>query len=250
MPQLSSDRLGEPRIKQQSAEVDALAREIQKLSAELAREHDQTKLKTLRGKRWFKRQRLADLRSGLTVWELDMAVATVLVSRFFAPLQINFGGRINPVPFFDFTRPDHIRALFRFANGEPIGEEGLFYPKVHLAACADGNGWSKIERPGNLDFDGRAAWVDEHLSELRSIGEAVLRGDDPATLDWALLRPSEADAISAKPSGDLVSVSDPPPAKGISDPYQFIAACVELTQALELGPSFVTRRQACARERL
>jgi DNA-directed RNA polymerase len=135
--------------------------------------------------------------------------------RFFVPLQIDFRGRINPLPFFNFTRPDHIRALFLSDRGEPIGEEGLLYLKAHVAATADGNKWSTVERPGNLNFAGRIAWTDDNLDLLRKIGNAVLRGDDPAKWEWVL--------------------------ETISDPYQFIAACAELAQALDEGPSFSTR---------
>ena len=51
---------------------------------------------------------------------------------------------------------------------------------------------------------------------MRKIGEAVLRGDDTETIEWAL--PSEDD-----------------------ERYQFIAACAELVQALDTGPKFKTR---------
>ena len=191
---------------------------IQKLSAEadaLARQDEPRKLK------WPERQKLANLKSELSVWELDIMAAKVLTSRdrFFVPLQIDFRGRINPLPFFNFTRSDCIRALFLFNRGEKIGEEGLFYLKAHVAACADGNKWSTVERPGNLDRAGRVAWTNDNLEVLRKVGNAVLRGEDPAQWEWVLV-------------GDN---------KTIGDPYQFVAACVELAQALEVGPSFVTR---------
>jgi DNA-directed RNA polymerase len=187
---------------------------IQKLSARvhaLAREREARKLK------WSERRELANLKSELTVWELDIEVAKILAcrERFYVPLQIVFGGRINPLPFFNFTRPDHIRSLFLFDRGEPIGEDGLLYLKAHVAKIADGNKWSTVERPGNLDLAGRIAWTDDNLELLRKIGNAVLRGDDPAQWEWVL--------------------------ETISDPCQFIAACAELAQALEVGPSFKTR---------
>jgi DNA-directed RNA polymerase len=59
-------------------------------------------------------------------------------------------------------------------------------------------------------------WVDANLDTLRNIGKAVLRCDDPASLSWALPK----------------------------DPYQFLAACVELEQALQAldaGRDFITR---------
>jgi DNA-directed RNA polymerase len=212
---------------------------IQKLAADVAELERERELRKLN---WHQRQKLANLRAELSIWSLDTAVANAM-GRFQVPLQIDFRGRINPMPFFNFTREDHIRALFLFADGEPIGEEGLLYLKSHVAGCADGNKWSTIERPGNLDLDGRVGWTDDNLELLRKFGNAVLGGDDPAQWDW-LLRPDMADTLVtfAKPGGDIVEVSNGDPKReGISDPYQFIAACVELARALDKGPSFETR---------
>src|SRR5262249_28341167 len=155
-------RREEPRIQKLSADADALARQ-----------GEQRKLK------WSDRQELANLKSELTVWELDIEVAKILEcrDRFYVPLQIDFRGRINPLPFFNFTRSDYIRALFLFDRDEEIGEEGLLYLKAHVAACADGNKWSTVERPGNLDLAGRIAWTDDNLPMLRKIGNAVLHGE-------------------------------------------------------------------------
>src|SRR5262249_48238772 len=89
----------------------------------------------------------------------------------------------------------------------------LLYLKAHVAATADGNKWSLVERPGNLDLDGRIAWADNNLGTLRDIGNAALRGEDPTKWEWVL--------------------------EPIRDPYAFLAACVELAEAV--GPSFKTR---------
>src|SRR5262249_5550449 len=164
-------RREEPRLQKLSVKADALAREGE-----------------LRKLKWSERQELANLKSELTAWELDMMVATHLgdQDRFVVPLQMDFRGCINPLPFFNFTRQDYVRSLFLFDHGEPIGEEGLRYLKAHVAACADGNKWSTIERPGNLDLAGRIAWTDANLERLRKIGNAVLQGDDPAQWEWVL----------------------------------------------------------------
>ena len=143
------------------------------------------------------------------------AVALTLNERFWVPLTIDFRGRLYGIPHFNFSRADHVRGLFLFADGEPIGEEGLRWLKAHVAARADGNSWSLVKKPSNLDLDARIAWTDENLELLRKVGEAVLRRDDPATLDWVL--------------------------QTIDDKYQFLAACVELVQALDQGPNFITR---------
>jgi DNA-directed RNA polymerase len=216
---------------------------LQKLGSKLARWRE---MEAERKLKWPERQELANIRAELKVWALDTMVAKILADRerFFIPLQIDFRGRINPLPFFNFTRQDYVRSLFLFDHGEPIGEEGLRYLKAHVAACADGNKWSLIERPGNLDLDKRIAWTDANLPLLRKIGNAVLRGeDDPAQWEW-VLQPDMADTLVtfAKPNANIVEIScNDPKREGISDPYAFLAACVELAQALEVGPSFKTR---------
>ena len=151
----------------------------------------------------------------LNAFHADTLLAEMLVSaeRFWVPLNICFRGRVYGFPHFNFQREDLVRSLFLFANGERIGEDGLLWLKAHVAGTANGNTWSPEEKPGRLAFDDRVAWTDTHLGQLRAIGDAVLRGDDPAKLAWALP----------------------------GDRYQFIAACVELAQALKAGPDFKTR---------
>ena len=109
-------------------------------------------------------------------------------------------------------REDEIRALFLFANGAPIGSEGLRWLKAHVAAKADGNTWGSNPKPSRLNLEGRIAWTDANIARLTIIGRAVLLGT-PLALDDL---PSDA-------------------------PYQFAAACVELVQALEAGPDYITR---------
>jgi DNA-directed RNA polymerase len=150
---------------------------------------------------------------GLFDIDIVTAQAMACADRFYVPLNMDFRGRIYAVPHFNFTRGDPVRTLFLFADGKPIGDGGLRYLKAHVAARADGNKWSPVEKPSKFDLAGRVAWTDANLETLRSIGEAVLRGDDPATLAWALPK----------------------------EPYQFLAASVELVQALEAGPNFITR---------
>jgi DNA-directed RNA polymerase, mitochondrial len=134
--------------------------------------------------------------------------------RFYVPLNIDFRGRIYAIPHFNFQREDCVRALFLFADGEPIGEQGLNWLKAHIAACADGTNWSPVKKPSDFNFAKRVEWTETNLPLLRKIGEVVLCvEDDPSKIKWAL------------------------PKK----PYQFIAACVELIQALDKGSDFITR---------
>jgi DNA-directed RNA polymerase, mitochondrial len=144
---------------------------------------------------------------------LDQTIAIVLADGpFYVPLRLDFRGRVCPIPSFSFTREDEIRALFLFANGAPIGSEGLRWLKAHVAAKADGNTWGSNPKPSRLNLEGRIAWTDANIARLTIIGKAVLLGT-PLALDDL---PSDA-------------------------PYQFAAACVEFVQALEAGPDYITR---------
>jgi DNA-directed RNA polymerase len=140
------------------------------------------------GKKWQHRRKQAEIRSQLSSWELTMAAADFLVQqeRFYVPLNIDFRGRLYPLPFFNFTREDRVRALFLFADGLPIGEEGLLWLKAHVAARANGNTWSDTKRPSRLNFNERIAWTENNLDTLYGIGEAVLRPRyiHTAALSW------------------------------------------------------------------
>lgn len=160
-----------------------------------------------------KYQRFQTELAKLTAWHTDLVTAEAMVAagRFWLPLWLDFRGRVYAVSHFNFQREDHVRGLFLFADGEPIGEEGLRWLKCHVAKRANGNTWSDVKRPGDLGFEDRIAWTDANLEILRGIGEAVLHGD--ATL----------------------------PSESPKDRCQFLAACVELVQALDVGPDFRTR---------
>ena len=144
---------------------------------------------------------------------MDISTAAVLTRDecFWVSVTIDFRGRLYGVPHFNFSRADHVRGLFLFADGEPIGEDGLRWLKAHVAARADGNSWSLVKKPSNLDLVARIAWTDENLELLRKIGEAVLRRDDPATLDWVLRNDK------GKFLDDLISSS--PPALSLFRPW-------------------------------
>ncbi len=176
------------------------------------------------GQYWYAKKKHSQALAERTAWDLIVATAEAMPERFFAPLNIDFRGRINPIPHFNFTREDRVRGLFLFADGKPIGEEGLLWLKAHVAARADGVAWSNHTGPriSELNFAERIAWTGANSELLLKIGRAVLDGDDPATLDWAL---KKLDKDSLKP---------------LDEPIQFIAACVELAQAWD-NPEFVTR---------
>lgn len=149
------------------------------------------------------RQRSSDL----TLLALDMAEAHRLaeVPEFFTGMTMDFRGRVYPLPRFNFQRGDHVRSLFLFRNGAPIGRKGTYWLSVHVANCwaqkgADGIGLDK--KP----LRERVRWVRDNLPLLRDCVQ------DPLKSTWWV----QADA-----------------------PFLFLAAARELTAAVETGRSYV-----------
>ena len=143
------------------------------------------------------------------MFELDMQTADAMAAheRFWTPMNLDWRGRVYGVPSFNFQRDDRVRGLFLFADGEPIGEEGLYWLKVHVANCGDfecGDGVRVSKQP----FAERVQWVDENLEKIKRTADAPLQ-----ELWW--------------------TKSD--------KPFQFLAACFELLSALAEGPAFVSR---------
>lgn len=141
----------------------------------------------------------------LALLSIDLQTAKYLAEHpaFWTLHSIDWRGRLYPVPHFNFQREDRARGLFLFRDGQPIGERGLWWLKVHLANCGDFNKVSK------RSFEERVAWVDENI---RQIGDAAMFPLDPKGRWWM-----DADK-----------------------PFLFLAACMELCDALIVGPSFVT----------
>jgi DNA-directed RNA polymerase, mitochondrial len=145
----------------------------------------------------------------LVSWEMDMIMAEMLIDRggpFYIPHRLEFRGRIMAVPLFSFQRGDHVRGLFLFANGERIGEHGLPWLKAHVAGLAD----DETVEPSKFGFRQRIEWVDANIARLRRVGEAVLLGEVPEM------------------------------SQSIDKPVQYMAACAELTRAIDVGPDFIT----------
>ena len=142
--------------------------------------------------------------SNRVLFAQDVATAHLLSehAKFWTPMNCDWRGRVYSISHFNFQRDDRVRALFLFADGEPIGEEGLYWLKVHVANCGDFGKISK--RP----FEERVAWVDEHLEEI----------------SWAATAPRAHVSYWSK----------------ADKPFLFLAACMELTSALSSGASYVT----------
>lgn len=105
----------------------------------------------------------------------DIKVANELAGHaaFYLPHSLDFRGRTYAVPYFNHQRSDHMKALFRFADGLPLGEHGGMWLKIHLANCGD------FDKMSKKPFEARQAWVDAHHNEI--VATAM---DPEAMVDW------------------------------------------------------------------
>src|SRR5262249_23445738 len=59
--------------------------------------------------------------SNLIKRDLDTAEFLAKQGKFWTPCNIDTRGRVYGLPYFTFQREDHVRSLFLFAKGDPIG---------------------------------------------------------------------------------------------------------------------------------
>jgi DNA-directed RNA polymerase, mitochondrial len=121
--------------------------------------------------------------------------------RFYTAMNMDWRGRVYSLASFNFQRDDRVRALFRFADGKPISEDGIYWLKVHVANHCDFDQISK--RP----FNERVGWVERNIAKITSVAKEPLRDR------WW----TEAD-----------------------NPFLFLAACMELEAALAEGVGYIS----------
>lgn len=119
---------------------------------------------------------------------------------FYLPHNLDFRGRVYPIPPFNHQRADHIQALFEFSRGYALGEDGGYWLAIHLANCGD---FDKVSKKG---FGERIEWVMAHREQILAVAR-----DPKANLWW-----TEADK-----------------------PFGFLAACLEWQGYEEQGVEWV-----------
>jgi hypothetical protein len=100
------------------------------------------------------RHKRGEALAAVKIWSMGSVTALAMSchDRFWVPLAIEFRGRLNPIPHFNFAKGDRIRGLFLFADGEPIGEDGLriaqatFASKYFLAAALSPSSQTNVHR--------------------------------------------------------------------------------------------------------
>lgn len=121
-------------------------------------------------KRWAIYLRVRSLRTAAILYLRRLMPARFALARklleqgrpFYFPYFLDFRGRAYPVPRTFHPQDDDIgRALLEFADGEPLGRNGEFWLKVHVANMW-GNGLDK------RSFEARCSWVDHNRRRIMS----------------------------------------------------------------------------------
>ncbi|MEM6746807.1 MAG: DNA-directed RNA polymerase [Pseudomonadota bacterium] len=121
---------------------------------------------------------------------------------FYLPHNLDFRGRIYPIPHFNQQRTDYVKGMIEFSEGKPLGHKGAYWLAIHLANCGDFDKISK--RPLRERYN----WVLDNRHMIKEIAD-----DYTSNLIWL-----EADK-----------------------PFQFLSACIEWAAYLDQGPSYRSR---------
>lgn len=134
----------------------------------------------------------------------DLATAKeyLEMGTFYLPHSLDFRGRVYPVPVFNHQRADHIRSMFEFASGKPLGPDGAYWLGIHLANCGD---FQKISKKS---FEERFQWVLDNTEWILEIA------NDPV------------DNLEQWVAADK--------------PFSFLAACMEWQGFIREGQDFVS----------
>ncbi|MCO5571198.1 hypothetical protein L7F22_024932 [Adiantum nelumboides] len=150
-------------------------------------------------KEFFRRKRInRERHSQRCDIELKLSVARKYKkeSKFYYPHNVDFRGRAYPMhPYLNHLGSDLCRGLLEFGEGRPLGCVGLRWLKIHLA---------NVFATGSVDklsFEGRVGFVNDNIEDIM----------DSAT------RPVEGRRWWLK----------------AEDPFQCLAACMSLRDALE-----------------
>ncbi|GMH01822.1 hypothetical protein Nepgr_003661 [Nepenthes gracilis] len=128
--------------------------------------------------------------------ELKLAVARKMMDEegFYYPHNVDFRGRAYPMhPHLNHLGSDLCRGILEFAGGRPLGKSGLHWLKIHMANLFGGG----VDK---LSYEGRIAFTENHLDDIYDSADRPLEGGR-----WWL---------------------------GAEDPFQCLAACMNLTGAL------------------
>ncbi|KAE8700156.1 DNA-directed RNA polymerase 3 [Hibiscus syriacus] len=121
---------------------------------------------------------------------------------FYYPHNLDFRGRAYPMhPHLNHLSSDLCLGVLEFAEGRSLGRSGLHWLKIHLANLYSGG----VEK---LSHDGCLAFIDNHLDEIFDSAENPINDNR-----WWLTA---------------------------EDPFQCLAACINLSEALKSSSPYST----------
>ena len=174
--------------------VDLLSKPPNEIASMLASDDDRMK----RLGRRAKSQRDANINTVAN----DVAVANFFKDKLYLGYNCDRRGRIYALSHLNYAREDHVRAMFRFANGALLGTDGLGWLEINVANC-----WGKGE--DKKPWAERHQWVRENREKL-------------------------IEPVGANPR-DTFHLW-----RKADDPFQFVSACVELVNASKDPNNFIT----------
>jgi len=146
-----------------------------------------------------KLMRNREIDGGRVIMYHDLSTAFFLeqYDEFFLPHNMDFRGRVYPVPSFNHHRDSYCKSLFLLKRAKPIGEEGFKFLALKVADLGDFEKISKAPLQDRLD------WVIDNEDKILQCGT-----------DFA-------------GSYDIWSLAD--------KPFEFLAACHEYAKVCEHG---------------
>ncbi|CAN6622116.1 DNA-directed RNA polymerase, mitochondrial [Trichomonascus vanleenenianus] len=130
-------------------------------------------------------------------YKLEIARA-FLGERFYFPHNVDFRGRAYPLsPHLNHLGNDMARSLLKFWEGRELGERGLRWLKIHIA---------NVYGHSKMSFDDRCKFVDDNIDAILESANDPLGKDLEEARFW----------------------------KEAESPWQFLAACIELRNAMKL----------------
>ncbi|XP_050372146.1 DNA-directed RNA polymerase 1, mitochondrial [Argentina anserina] len=157
---------------------------------------DEAEIKKWKWKMKAVRKKNSERHSQRCDTELKLAVARKMKDEegFYYPHNLDFRGRAYPMhPYLNHLGSDMCRGVLEFAEGRRLGTSGLRWLKIHLANLYAGG----VDK---LSYDDRVAFTEDHVDEIFDSTDRPLEGRR-----WWL---------------------------GAEDPFQCLAACINLTEAL------------------
>lgn len=132
---------------------------------------------------------------------LDVALEYQNYPEFYIGYNLDFRGRVYAVPAFNGMGPDEMKAVMQFAEGKPLGKDGVRYLAIHLANTGD------FDKVSKKSMEERVQWTMDNEQLIR----------DVVSNPWENRAWAEADK-----------------------PLQFLAACMDWVGYLENGEDHVS----------